>query len=279
MSKKVPKFRQKRPISGSAPGTPSEPEKGPALVINVQSWATPIVGLVMLIVGLLAGYIIRPALSGGKSASDPANQVAVQTVQPSPTLDPVSAQATRDAVMASLVDQVKHYRGNADAPVTMIEFSDFQCQYCGVFASDAGRQIEEQYVKDGKVRFAYWHFPFLGDGSQWAAEASECSGDQDKFWEYHDLLFARQSGENAVELTKDNLKKLAIELGLDSAAFDQCLDSGKYTELVQSQKETAVQIGIQSTPSFLINGQAILGAQSFDSFKQVIDGILNQANP
>ena len=133
-------------------------------------------------------------------------------------------------------------------------------------------------MKDGKVRFAYWHFPFLGDESQWAAEASECAGDQDKFWEYHDLLFDRHEGENVGTYTKDNLKKYAVELGLDSAAFDQCLDSGKYTELVQSQKATAAQMGVTSTPAFLINGQAIVGAQPFENFKQVIDGLLSQAN-
>jgi predicted DsbA family dithiol-disulfide isomerase len=91
-------------------------------------------------------------------------------------------------------------------------------------------------------------------------------------------LFARHAGENVGTYTKDNLKKLAIELGLDSTAFDQCLDSGKYAEFVQTQTNTARQMGITSTPAFLINGQAVLGAQPFENFQQVIEGLLAQAN-
>jgi protein-disulfide isomerase len=278
MSKKVPKFRQKSQPGGSTPEARARSEDTPALVINIHTWATPIVAAVFLIIGLLGGYLLRPALSGGKSTGDVAVQPTVQAAEPTPSLDPVAAQATRDAVMSTLVSQAKHFRGDENAPVTMIEFSDFQWPFCGRFAADAGRQIDEQYVKNGKVRFAYWHFPFLGDESQWAAEASECAGDQNKFWEYHDLIFTSQAGENQGAFSKDNLKKLAIQLGLDSTAFDQCLDSGKYTEFVQTQAETARQMGITSTPAFLINGQAVLGAQSFESFQQLIDGLIAQAN-
>ena len=128
----------------------------------------------------------------------------------------------------------------------------------------------------GKVRFGYVHFAFLGDESVLAAQASECAGDQDKFWEYHDLLFNSQSGENKGAFTAENLKKLAGELKLKQADFDTCLDSGKYEELVKSQTSTFQQIGVQSTPSFIINGQALVGAQPFESFQQVIEAELNE---
>ena len=131
-------------------------------------------------------------------------------------------------------------------------------------------------MQEGKVRVGYWQFAFLGQESLWAAEASECAADQDSFWDYHDVLFEDQSGENKKTFTKDNLKKLAIELGLDAEAFDQCLDSGKYSDLVQQQNNFARQIGVQSTPSFLINGQTLVGAQPFESFQQVIEGLLEQ---
>lgn len=124
------------------------------------------------------------------------------------------------------------------------------------------------------MRFGYWHFTFLGDESNWAAEASECAGDQDAFWEYHDFLFDNHGGENQGAYTKDNLKKFAATLGLDTKAFNECMDSGKYSELVQSQTNIARQIGVQSTPSFVINGQALIGAQPFDAFKQVFDSLL-----
>ena len=85
------------------------------------------------------------------------------------------------------------------------------------------------------VRLGYWHVAFLGEESQWAAEASECAADQDKFWEYHDKLFASQNGENQGAFNKDNLKQFAADLKLDTAAFNECLDSGKYTQAVQEQ--------------------------------------------
>ena len=122
----------------------------------------------------------------------------------------------------------------------------------------------------------YFNFAFLGDESQWAAEAAECAGDQDAYWEYHDYLFSHQNGENQGAFSKDNLKKFAVELKLDTQAFNECMDSGKYTQLITDQTNFARQLGVQSTPSFLVNGQGVVGAQPFDSFKQLIDGFLNQ---
>ncbi len=124
------------------------------------------------------------------------------------------------------------------------------------------------------MRFGYWHFTFLGEESNWAAEASECAGDQDAFWEYHDFLMDNLGAENKQEITLDNLKKFAADLKLDTKTFNECLDSGKYTDLVQSQTSIARQIGVQSTPSFVINGKALIGAQPFAAFQQVIDGLL-----
>jgi protein-disulfide isomerase len=126
------------------------------------------------------------------------------------------------------------------------------------------------------VKFGYWHFAFLGQESLWAAEASECAADQDAFWEYHDLLFDSQSGENRGAFNKDNLKEMASDLGLDSETFNQCLDSGKYTDLVQQQNSFARQIGVRSTPTFLVNGQPVIGAQSFETFQQVIDSLMEE---
>lgn len=122
----------------------------------------------------------------------------------------------------------------------------------------------------------YFHYTFLGDESLWAAEASECAADQDKFWEYHDYLFTQQSGENQGGFSKDNLKAFAAELDLDTIAFNECMDTGKYTQAVQEMSQVARQIGVQSTPSFAINGKALVGAQPFDAFKQVIEEYLQK---
>jgi protein-disulfide isomerase len=129
-------------------------------------------------------------------------------------------------------------------------------------------------VDTGKVRFGYFNFAFLGDESIWAAEAAECAGDQDAFWEYHDYLFSHQNGENQGAFSKDNLKSFASDLNLDTEAFNTCMDSRKYTQFVTEQTNIARQLGVQSTPTFAVNGQPVVGAQSFDTFKQTIDALL-----
>ena len=126
------------------------------------------------------------------------------------------------------------------------------------------------------VRFGYQHFAFLGPESQRAGEASECAADQDAFWEYHDKLFDSQSGENQGAFNQDNLKRFAVELGIDTQAFDECLDSGKYASLVQEETQAAQTLGVRSTPSFLINGEPLVGAQPFDVFKQYIEAAMGK---
>ncbi len=113
----------------------------------------------------------------------------------------------------------------------------------------------------------------------WSAEAAECAGDQDAFWEYHDYLFSHQNGENQGSFSKDNLKGFAVAMGLDTKAFNTCLDSGKYTQFVQDQTSRARELGVQSTPTFAVNGQGVTGAQPFDAFQKIIEGILNPVTP
>ena len=113
---------------------------------------------------------------------------------------------------------------------------------------------------------------FLGPESQWAAEASECAAEQEAFWVYHDRLYDRQSGGNQGAFNQDNLKRLAAELGLDGAAFNTCLDSGKYASLVRTETATVQSLGVRGTPAFLVNGRPLVGAQPFEVFQQIIEG-------
>ena len=116
----------------------------------------------------------------------------------------------------------------------------------------------------------------MGQESQWSAEASECAAEQDAFWEYHDYLFENLGRENRNDFNQVNLKRFADELGLDTEAFNECLDSGRHTQIVQQETAAGQQIGIRSTPSFLVNGQPVIGAQPFEVFEQVIEQNLNQ---
>jgi len=138
-----------------------------------------------------------------------------------------------------------------------------------MFATDVERQIQETYGKAGTVRFVYRHMAFLGQESLWAAEASECAGEQGKFWEYHDKIFASQKGENQGAFSKDNLKKFASDLKLDTAKFNQCLDSGKFTDKITKSTEDANQLGVEGTPTIFLNGIYIPG-QYYTAFDVLI---------
>lgn len=133
------------------------------------------------------------------------------------------------------------------------------------------RQIEEVYIQNGLVRFGYHHLIILGNESQYAAEASECAADQDAFWVYHDRLFEEASGKNQGRFNKENLKKFAADLGLEVESFNACLDTGKHEQAVKLQSAAASSLGLRTTPSFLINGRPVFGAQPFETFQQYIE--------
>ncbi len=118
------------------------------------------------------------------------------------------------------------------------------------------------------------HYAFLGPESVWAAEASECAADQNYFWEYHAALYANQNGENRGAFEKEKLKQFAAALGLEAATFNACLDSGQYNQFVLSQSQALQSLGVSSTPTFVINDQALVGAQKFEAFQQLIDQAL-----
>lgn len=166
--------------------------------------------------------------------------------------------------------------GSADAKVTIEEYADFQCPFCGEFAREVEKAIEEQYIKTGQVRIVYRHFAFLGQESQWAAEASECANEQGRFWDYYAILYSRQSGENRGAFSINNLKGFASELGLDTAAFNSCLDSHKYAQAVQQERSEGQNRGVRSTPTFFVNGRKIEGLVPFTTFQQVIEAELKR---
>ena len=266
--KKPVAVEETAPLEVQEESAPLEAKKRPAITITIQSWATPIVGVLMLVLGLLAGYYVRSLTLNQAQSEASVNSGSPVAI---PTADNSAAQ---QKLMETVLAKTRHFKGDPDAPVTIIEFADFQCPYCGRFFAETKPQIDEQYMQSGKVRFGYFDFAFLGQESNWAAEAAECASDQNKFWEYHDTLYSSQSGENQGAFNKNNLKKFAEELGLDTSAFNECLDSGKYTQLIKEESSAASSIGVRSTPTFLINGQPLVGAQPFEVFQQTIDPLL-----
>jgi protein-disulfide isomerase len=164
--------------------------------------------------------------------------------------------------------------GADDAPVVVVEYSDFQCPYCKRFAEGAGRQLREEYADQGQVRFVYRHLAFIGNESTWAAEASECANEQGRFWEYHDKIFEEQAGENQGAFSKENLKRFASELGLDTDQFNECFDSGRYRSQVRDESNEAQRRRINSTPSLLVNGQLIQNGASYQVLQAAVEAAL-----
>ncbi len=155
-------------------------------------------------------------------------------------------------------------KGPANAPVTIVEFSDFQCPYCQS-ASPTVAKVLQTY--GDRIRFVYRHYPLPNHpAARPAAEASLCAAEQDQFWPYHDRLFANPS-----KLESADLKQHAADLKLDTATFNACFDSGKHAKAVEIDMAAGNAIGVSGTPAFFINGRALSGAQPFEAFKQLID--------
>lgn len=169
--------------------------------------------------------------------------------------------------------------GNANAKVTIIEFSDFQCPFCRRHYTQTLPQLKKEYIETGKVKYVYRDFPLtqIHPAAVPAAEAAECADEQGKFWELHDKIFDEQNkqGVGTVQFGIEDVKKWASEVqGLDVAKLNQCLDSGKYTQEVQKDLADGLQAGVGGTPTFYINGRELVGAQPFSAFKSTIDAEL-----
>jgi protein-disulfide isomerase len=165
-------------------------------------------------------------------------------------------------------------KGAADAPVVMVEFSDFQCGYCRLFWKETLPKIEERYIVTSKVRFVYRHMAIRGEASVLAAQAASCAHDQGKFWQYHDMLWDKGS---PLAFTSARLKRYAAELGLDEKTFTSCLNSGKQAERVEAETILGQALGANGTPTFLVNGQLVIGAYPFEYFQRGLDELLTKA--
>lgn len=157
------------------------------------------------------------------------------------------------------------FRGAADAPVTLVEFSDFHCPFCKR-TQETLNQLLQRYA--GKVKLVYRDFPLdsLHPQARQAAEAARCAHDQGKFWEYHDELFA-----HAPKAASDDLRRYAEQVKLDVAKFENCLSTGAHKAAVQKDVEEATRLGVTGTPAFFVNGRSLTGAQPFEAFARIIE--------
>jgi protein-disulfide isomerase len=214
-------------------------------VVNVSMFKFRFTIRAMVAVGWLCGLLLNPSTSASQSKSP--NELSVG---PGPIL------------------------GSASAPVTIIEFSDFQCSFCKRFWADTLPKLREAYIDQGKVRFIYRHFAILGKHSEQAAQAAECAAEQGKFWEYHDQLFKNQGG---LAFTEARLRQYASDIGLNAGTFGTCLGTGKHKSQVERETAVAASLGGRGTPFFMVNQRPLVGAQPYAVFQKMIEEELESA--
>ncbi|UNK69449.1 thioredoxin domain-containing protein [Microbacterium sp. H1-D42] len=218
-----------------------------------------------LIAVVLIASLTRPG-QGEPSAAPPAAGEQTPTAEESeaPQLPDLSRRVDGD--IAAI--------GDVDAPVVLIEYADYRCPYCGVFAMETLPQIVSEYVDAGQLRVEWRDIPIFGEDSMNAAVAARAAGQQGLFWEYQHAVYAFQ-GDGRKDLPREQLLAFAVEIGVpDQAAFAAALDDPTLQQAVAVDAQEAQSLGVQSTPTFLIGQTPVMGAQPIDSFRQVIDAEL-----
>ncbi len=169
--------------------------------------------------------------------------------------------------------------GPADAPATLVVYSDFQCPACESFSTTTEPQLLTDYVSAGKLRIVYKDFSFIGQESLDAAVAARCAGDQDLFWPYHDYLFANQKGENQGAFRRDRLIAFGEVVGVDQATFKSCLDSQAPLDAAEAETVEGRGLGVDSTPTLFLNGTKIVGVPAYLDLAARIDALIAGGSP
>ncbi|MEU0686983.1 DsbA family protein [Streptomyces uncialis] len=210
--------------------------------------------------------------TGARSApSAPAAAGSAEPVEPDPRNTELLRLARRDADDRLAI-------GLVDAPVVMIEYSDFQCPFCREFARSTEPGLIRRYVDKGLLRIEWRNFPLFGEESERAARAAWAAGQQGKFWEFHDTAFGEERPRNQGAYARDKVIAMAKEAGVpDAARFTKDLDSPGAKRAVERDKEEGYALGVSSTPAFLVDDIPVLGAQPAESFEQAVEKALDAA--
>lgn len=230
----------------------------------------PVAAYVGIIVAILVGALIigfSIILSSGKYSDLRGSNSNIIAAANNSDSQIQNAPAYADI---KLLDEYP-FMGSKDAPITLVEFADFQCPFCKKFHDEALSKIKSEYIDKGIVKFYFLHFPFLGPESDAAAIAAECARQQNKFWEYHDLLYKTQGLENSGAFSDESLLELAKQAGLDIEKFNSCKADPKVAEAVKQQMEIGQQNGVEATPTVFINGAKYEGSNPFSSYQALIE--------
>lgn len=205
--------------------------------------------------------------------------VAMNVIDTNPELqfeEKTPNQENQEIALSVFTANASPYLGDENAPITLVEFGDYQCFFCHKFFNETESAILKNYVETGKVKIIFKDFTIIGPDSIAAANAAHCAKDQGKFWEYHDTLYNNWGGENNDWASSENLLKFAQSIELNEESFVKCMVEKKYDQLVTSSNNDARTLGLTGTPGFFIIGPdnqitKIPGAQPYESFQRIFD--------
>ena len=204
---------------------------------------------------------------------DEINNESELVMQPTPTVQP---EGPAKITMETFLSNGSPILGNANAPVTLVEFGDYQCHFCNVFFHSTEGDILKNYVETGKVRMIFKDYNIIGPDSINASHGAHCANDQGMFWEYHDILYNNWAGENNGWASSENLLQFAQEIGLDIDVWSECMINGEHSQIIVASNDDARALELTGTPAFFVIGPdgkitRLFGAQPYETFERIFE--------
>lgn len=242
-----------------------------------KKWKTLLLTIVVFAVGTGIGLTVMWEIENGTADITATTDQSVTAAAPTQSILPKPQKILTKEQFESLITPEDQRLGQTDAPITIIEFSDFQCPYCKDFFDTTFGLLKTTYIDTGKVQLIYKHFPLTKKHPQAlpAAKTFECT-DTEKQWDMHDLIFNDSSAWNGNDNALEIFTGYAAQLGLDTAAFKNCMEDPATETAVMADQTAGLAVGVKATPSFIINANLYKGALSFVKLQSIISSLLKE---
>ena len=223
-----------------------------------------------LVIGaIIASITITLVIFGFNNSS---NEIEL-SIEPTPKMDQIGPEKI---TMDTFLSNGSPILGDPNAPITLVEFGDYQCHYCNVFFQSIEKDILKNYVDTGKVKIIFKDYNIIGEDSVKASQGAHCANDQGLFWEYHDILYSHWTGENNGWASSENLAIFAQQIGLNMDKWSECMNKGSHSQIILKSNDDARTLELTGTPAFfIINSEGkvskLFGAQPFEVFKKIFD--------
>ena len=221
---------------------------------------------------IIASITITLVIFGVNNSS---NEIEL-SIEPTPEMDQIGP---KKITMDTFLSNGSPILGDPNAPITLVEFGDYQCHYCNVFFQSIEKDIVKNYVDTGKVKIIFKDYNIIGEDSVIASQGAHCANDQGLFWEYHDILYSNWTGENNGWASSENLAIFAQQIGLNMNKWSECMKKGSHSQIILKSNDDARALELTGTPAFfIINSEGkvskLFGAQPFEVFKKIFDSQL-----